>query len=142
MKKIVLLLLAAITLSSCSPEDDEPNFYYEVLPIESFEVPQSVGLGQSYEVKMTYKRPTECHFYEGCYYKTELNSTIVGIQTFVLDMDDCKTLENDAPIETSFTFTVSSNQNLTQPYIFKFYKGKDTNGNDVFEEVSIPVTYN
>ena len=141
MKKIVLLLLAVITLSSCSPEENEPQFYYEVLPVESFEVPQSVGLGQTYQVNMTYKRPSECHFYDGCYYKTELNSTIVGIQTYVLDMDNCKTLEDEAPIEVSFTFKVDNNQNLTQPYTFKFYKGKDTNGNDIFEEVQIPIAY-
>jgi len=141
MKKIALLFLAVITLSSCSPEEDEAQFYYEVLPVESFKVPQSVGIGQTYEVEMTYKRPSDCHFYDGCYYKTESSSTIVGIQTYVLDLNNCTTLEDEAPIEVSFTFKVDGAQNLAQPYTFKFYKGKDTNGNDIFEEVQIPITY-
>jgi len=143
MKKIALLLLAIITISSCSlEENDEPRFYYEVLPVESFIVPQSVTLGQNYEIIMTYKKPSNCHVYEGCYYKTEGYTTTVGIQTYVLDNPDCQELENQEPIETSFTFKVEGAQNATQPYIFKFYKGKDTYGNDIFEEVSIPVNYN
>lgn len=143
MKKIALLLLAIITLNSCSlEEDNEPRFYYEVLPVESFEVPQSVNIGQNYEIRMTYKKPSNCHIYEGCYYKTEGYTTTVGIQTYVLDNDDCQALENQEPLESSFIFKVESLQNATQPYLFKFYKGKDTNGNDIFEEVSIPVNYN
>ncbi|MDR6968677.1 hypothetical protein J2X31_002703 [Flavobacterium arsenatis] len=145
MKKIALLLLAVITISSCSlEENNEPQFYYEVLPVESFVVPQSVRVGENYEILMTYKRPSNCHVYEGCYYKTEGYTTIVGIQTYVLDNPDCQelSLENQQPLETSFIFTVEGIQNSIQPYIFKFYKGKDSNGNDIFEEVSIPVTYN
>lgn len=141
MKKIVLLLLAVIALSSCSLEENEPQFYYEVLPVESFEVPESVNFGENYEIKMTYKRPTSCHFYEGCYYKIESYCTIVGIQTYVLDQDACQVTEDEEPIEVSFNFKVESFENTTQPYIFKFYKGKDANGNDIFEEVHIPVNY-
>lgn len=143
MKRIALLLLAVITISSCSiDEGNEPRFYYEILPVESFKVPESVNFGQTYEIKLTYKRPTACHFYEGCYYKTELNSTIVGIQTYVLDKEDCHTLENQESIEVSFNFRVEGVQSAAQPYKFKFYKGTDANGNDIFEEVIIPVNYN
>lgn len=143
MKKIALLLIAAITIMSCSLEEsNEPRFYYEVLPVEGFEVPQGVYLGQNYEIKMTYKMPSSCHVYEGCYYKTEGYTTIVGIQTYVLESEDCEEFENQELIETSFTFKVDGLQNALQPYIFKFYKGKDTNGNDIFEEVSVPVYYN
>ncbi len=143
MKKIALLLLTAITLTSCSLEEsNEPRFYYEVLPVESFEVPQSVVLGENYEIKMTYKKPSNCHVYEGCYYRTEGYTTTVGIQTYVLDNPDCQPIENMELFESSFTFKVEGFQNAIQPYIFKFYKGKDTSGNDIFEEVSIPVTYN
>lgn len=143
MKKIVLLLLACIAISSCSlEEDDQPRFYYEVLPVESFEVPAGVTVGESYEIKMTYKMPSNCHVYEGCYYKTEGYTTTVGIQTYVLDNSECKELESPELLESSFIFKVESLQNVVQPYVFKFYKGKDANGNDIFEEVSIPVNYN
>lgn len=144
MKKIVLLLLTVVTISSCSLEEDnnQPTFYYEILPVESFEVPESVRAGQSYEIIMTYKKPSNCHVYESCYYRTENYTTTVGIQTYVLENPDCKPLENQEPLEASFTFKVESLQNAVQPYIFKFYKGKDAYGNDIFEEVSIPVNYN
>lgn len=144
MKKIALLLLAVITLGSCSLEEDnnQPSFYYEILPVESFQVPESVAVGRNYEIKMTYKKPSNCHIYEGCYYKTEGYTTIVGIQTYVLDNPECKEFENPESLEVIFDFKVESIQNASQPYVFKFYKGKDVNGNDIFEEVSIPVTYN
>ncbi|MFY0481777.1 hypothetical protein ACI6PS_04160 [Flavobacterium sp. PLA-1-15] len=144
MKKIALLLLAVITLGSCSLEEgnNQPTFYYEILPVESFQVPESVAVGRNYEIKMTYKKPSNCHVYEGCYYKTEGYTTIVGIQTYVLDNPECQELENPEPLEVVFDFKVEGIQNASQPYVFKFYKGKDVNGNDVFEEVSIPVTYN
>lgn len=141
MKKIALLLLAVITVSSCSLDEDEPQFYYEVLPVESFTVPEIINFGQTYEVKLTYNRPSDCHFYESCYYKTELYSTIVGIQTYVLDREDCQILENEEPIEASFNFRVESDKYISQPYKFKFYKGTDVNGHDIFEEVEIPVNY-
>lgn len=135
MKKFVLLLLAVITVSSCSLEDDGQRYYYEVLPVESFEVPESFVLGQTYEIKVTYKKPSNCHIFNGFYYEKDLNTRIIGIQTTVLDNDDCQDLENSEPIAASFDFQVVSNGT----YIFKFYKGEDAEGNNIFEEVEIPV---
>jgi hypothetical protein len=40
-----------------------------------------------------------------------------------------------APSEVSFNFYVTN----TGSYIFKFYKGEDANGQNIFEEVEIPV---
>lgn len=136
MKKILLLLLAVVAVSSCSLDNQGPQYYYEVLPVESFEVPESFVLGEIYEIKVTYLRPTGCHIANGFYYEKDLNTRIIGIQSTVLDSDDCTPLVNQEPIEASFNFEVLSNGS----YIFKFYKGEDTAGNNIFEEVEIPVT--
>jgi hypothetical protein len=37
--------------------------------------------------------------------------------------------------EYSFNFQVTS----TKPYIFKFWQGKDTEGNNIFLEIEVPV---
>ena len=137
MKKIVLLLIMAFAINSCDISDDQPNSHLEVVPVESYTLPESFTHDQSYTIKLKYLRPTECHYYEGIYYSKYLNTRTIGIQMGVLDDKDCKPLTGD-PIETSFNFIVTSSVGST--YKFKFYKGEDTSGNDIFDEVEIPVT--
>ncbi|MFV8346263.1 hypothetical protein [Flavobacterium sp. ZB4P13] len=135
MKKIVLLTLFVLTLVGCSIDDDQPNYSYEVLPIDSYTLPESFTLGETYEIKLKYKKPSNCHSFQGIYYDKELNIRTIGIQTTVLESTDCTPLTAE-PIEVSFKFYVTN----TGSYIFKFYKGEDANGQNIFEEVEIPVT--
>ena len=137
MKKIVLILLSVWTLNSCSLNNDQPNYYFEVLPVESFTVPESFDMNGIYEIKLTYKRPTDCYFQEGIYYEKSEQTRIIGIQTRVLENNDCMPLD-EAPIEVKFNFECTPGNTH---YIFKFYKGEDANGNNIFEEVNIPVNY-
>lgn len=135
MKKIVLLTLFLITLLGCSGEDDHPNYSYEVIQIDSYTVPQSFILGQTYEIKLKYTRPSECHFYQGIYYRKDLNIRTIAIQTAV-NKDQACVLSIPAQSEVSFNFYATE----LGSYIFKFYKGKDANGQNIFEEVEVPVT--
>ena len=135
MKKIVLLTLFLLTLTGCSIDDDQPNYSYEVLPVDSYTVPQSFTLGQTYEIKLKYKKPSDCYSFQGIYYDKNLNIRTIGIQTTVLENTN-KTHLTSEPIEVSFNFYVTN----TGSYIFKFYKGEDANGQNIFEEVEIPVT--
>lgn len=134
MKKIVLFLIVITSVLSCSLEDDSPTYTYSVLPVDSYVVPASFTLGQSYEIKLKYQKPTACHIYQGIYYEKNLNTRTIAIQTAVQNNQVC-TQEVPPISEVSFNFTVSN----TGSYIFKFYKGKDTAGKDIFEDVEIPV---
>ena len=135
MKKITLLLLFVSTLVSCSLDNgNRDSFHYEILPVDSHILPEKFTLGSTYEIKLKYKRPSECHYFQGIYYNKNLNIRTIGIQTSVVDRQDCTPLAM-APLEVSFNFYVTN----TGSYIFKFYKGKDTVGKDLFEEVEIPV---
>lgn len=134
MKKIVLLTLFILTLAGCSIDDNQSNYSYEVLPIDSYIVPQSFTLGQTYQIKLKYKKPSDCHSFQGIYYDKNLNVRTIGIQTAVLESTNCKSLTTE-PIEVSFKFYVTN----TGSYIFKFFKGKDAAGVELFEEVEIPV---
>lgn len=134
MKKIVLFLIVITSFLSCSLDDDSPTYTYEVLPVDSYVVPASFTLGQTYEIKLKYQKPTACHIYQGIYYEKNLNTRTIAIQTAVQNDQVCTT-EIPPISEVSFNFTVSN----TGSYIFKFYKGKDTAGKDIFEEVEIPV---
>lgn len=135
MKKIALFLMLIITLMGCSV--DEPETYtYEVLPIESYEVPASFTIGETYEIKLKYQKPTACHLFQGIYYSKELNTRTIGIQSAVKDNQVCN-LALPPVSETSFNFIATANEEGL--FIFKFYKGKDTAGEPIFEDVEIPV---
>jgi len=140
MKKLMLLLVAVFALNSCTQLDDNaPNYYLEVLPIESFVVPQSFDMNAYYDITVTYKQPTSCHIYDGIYYEKSGDERTFGIQAKVFNTDTakCDTLD-EAPIEVKFKFQCTPGY---QKYVFKFYKGEDAQGNNIFEEVTVPVTY-
>jgi hypothetical protein len=134
MKKIVLFLIVITSFLSCSLDDDNPTYTYEVLPVDSYVVPASFTLGQTYEIKMKYQKPSSCHIYQGIYYDKNLNTRTIAIQTAVQNNQVC-TQQIPPLSEVSFNFMV----NNTGSYIFKFYKGEDAGGKDIFEEVEIPV---
>ncbi len=92
-------------------------------------------MGNTYEIKLKYTRPTACHFYQGIYYDKNLNVRTIGIQVATKRDQNC-TQTVPAQSETSFNFYVTN----TGSYIFKFYKGEDAAGKDIFEEVEVPVS--
>jgi|UniRef100_UPI00404B7BE7 hypothetical protein len=134
MKKIIFLLLIAISFSSCSVDDDANNFYYEILPIESVIIPEEFELGQTYEITVTYLRPTTCHVFNNFYYESELNQRTIAVVTTVYQNNDCLVLI-DEEAQATFNFMVNSNGT----YVFKFWQGEDENGNDLYYIVEVPV---
>lgn len=134
MKKLALLLLVSLVTLSCSV-DDPNNYYYEILPIESFEVPESFDFGQEYTITIFYKRPNDCHANQSLYFEKKDSIRTIAVQSFVIDDGNCNTLPNELPKKGTFKFKVVN----ATPYLFKFYKGHDENGADIFEEVTIPV---
>lgn len=134
MKKIFFLLLIAISVTSCSVDDDVNDFYYEILPVESVEISEEFVLGQTYEITVTYLRPTTCHVFNNFYYDSELNQRTVAVVTSVYQNNDCLVLI-DEEVEATFNFMVNSNGT----YVFKFWQGEDENGNDLYYIVEVPV---
>lgn len=133
MKKIALFLVLITFLVGCN--NDNPDTYsYKILPVESYTVPASFTLGKTYEIKVKYQKPTSCTFFQGIYYSKDLNKRIVAIQAAAKDNEECSQMLPPLS-EVSFNFIVSN----TGSYIFKFYKGKDAQGVDLFEDVEIPV---
>ena len=135
MKKLIALTLLVVSLVSCSTDNELPNYNYEVLPVASFIVPAEFKLGETYTITLKYQKPTSCHYYQGIYYDKNLNIRTIGVQT-VTDNDQICNAALPPESETSFRFFVTN----TGSYLFKFYKGEDAAGNNIFEEVEIPVT--
>lgn len=134
MKKIVLFIVLITSFLGCSIDNDNTSYTYNVLPVESYIVPAKFTLGETYVIKLKYQKPTSCHFYQGIYYDKNLNTRTIAIQTAVKNNQACT--QDLPPIsEVSFNFTATN----IGTYIFKFYKGKDIKGEDVFEDFEIPV---
>ena len=134
MKKLFALMLLAVIISSCSL-DDGTNFHFEAVPATGATLPDSFQLDETYEIKVQYVRPTSCHFFEGYdYRKTGTNERTITLVTSVFDDPNCRELDEE--LEVSFDFIVIN----TGTYTFRFWQGKDANGNDTYLTYEVPVT--
>lgn len=134
-KKIASLLVLLFLFNSCTPDNDGPHYSFELLKIESVDIPTEFTLGQTYPITVHYKLPTTCHFFNQLYYEKDLNKRTIAVESAVLQSDQC----TDTPTATgeyTFNFYVTSNGGS---YIFKFYQGKDVNGDSIFLEYEVPV---
>jgi hypothetical protein len=134
MKKIISLLALVFLFNSCVPEDG-PRYSFELRPVVSVDIPDEFTLGEVYTITMHYNRPTTCHFYNTIYYEKDLNVRTIAVETAKEERNGCMETPNDMTT-CSFDFEVTSNGS----YIFKFWQGKDEQGNNIFLEYEIPVT--
>ncbi|MFD1615925.1 hypothetical protein [Gelatiniphilus marinus] len=135
MKKFVALSLAVFLFASCSLDDDSQNYSFEILPIESVDIPDAFTLGETYPITVSYFKPSTCHAFKEFYYLKENNERTVAAINYVLEKNSCDTL-TDELVEATFNFIVTSNGS----YIFKFWQGEDTNGEDKYLIIEVPVT--
>ena len=135
MKKLLALSLALILCGSCSIDNDNnSNYSFEILPVESVDMPDEFVLGETYPITVTYFKPSSCHAFKEFYYVKNLNERTVAPIVYVFENNNCETLENVLE-EATFNFIVTSNGS----YIFKFWQGEDTNGNDQYLTIEVPV---
>lgn len=134
MKKIVLFLCFISLIISCSPENNGPNVHYENLPIFEVELPSSFSIGETYPIKVWYYKPTTCHGFNGFYYEKDLNIRTIAVQSIVSENSTCQELTNEL-VEATMYFYVTSNGS----YIFKFWQGTNSNGENMFLEIEVPV---
>lgn len=134
MKKLIALILALFLFASCSINDDDPNYSFEILPIESVDIPDEFVLGETYPITVSYFRPSTCHAFKEFYYLKENNERTVAAINYVFENNGCETLTGEL-IEATFNFIVTSNGS----YIFKFWQGEDNNGEDQYLAIEVPV---
>lgn len=135
MKNLIVCLFALLAVS-CSLSDDSETSYNELLPIESATVPEEFVRGETYDILVQFKRPTECHAYKDIYKQTEIGGVMIAILSTVYSGNfDCPLINSDDTLEKSFTFT-PSNQDV---YVFKFWQGENGAGEDVYLVFEVPV---
>jgi hypothetical protein len=134
MKRIISLLALVLLFNSCEL-NDRPDYTLELRPVISVDIPDEFTLGETYTITMNYNKPTTCHLYNTIYYEKDLNVRTIAVETAKEERNGCTDTPDDVS-SCSFNFLVTSNGS----YIFKFYQGKDDQGNSIFLEYEIPVT--
>lgn len=139
MKKLVALSLTLLLFVSCSLGDDSLNdaslnYSFEILPIDSVDIPDKFTLGQTYPIKVSYFQPSTCHAFKEFYHLVENNERTIAVINYEFDNGNCQTL-TDELVDATINFT-ATNKGL---YIFKFWQGKDASGEDQYLIEEVPV---
>ena len=134
MKKLIVFCVLLSTLMSCSLSDDNSvNYHFEILPIDSVDIPEEFILGEIYPITVFYTKPSGCYVFNDFYYVKELNERTVAVINTVYEDRPCTQATEQA--EATFNFMVNSNGT----YVFKFWQGEDEAGNDLYYIIEVPV---
>ena len=133
MKKILILLIGLV-LFSCSSSDDSVESYQEAMPLQTVTLPDEFVIGETYEITVTYLRPTTCHAFNDIVYQRQNNQRVIHvIGTVFINNGNCTELNTE--LEANFNFK----ETIAGTYILKFWQGKDDNGDDIYlsEEITV-----
>ena len=133
MRTKILFLFATILFVSCSLDDDAADFEFKPLAIKEAIVPSEFIFGSDHDVTIKYDLPDGCHSFNNLIFQQEGTARIIAVNALVQQNVAC-TL---AIVEKEFTFSINILQR--EDYILKFWKGTDNTGNDIFEEIIVPV---
>ncbi len=126
MKKFIFLLLITVTFVSCAL-NDEPSRDFVVLPVESVIMPDSYTAGTVSEIIIKYRRPTQCHIFDGFYFDVNGSERTIAIQAVKLNQNNC-TDDTESLYEIPFDFRPT----VSGEYTMKFWLGTDESGIDQY----------
>lgn len=145
MKRIALLMILALSLYSCSSDDDGPNVNYAFAEITEADLPDFFETGEVYELDITYELPNACHTFatfDFNEYADEENDSTYVIEIAAITSYDANLTECDEEGELSQTKSIReisiSSENYNN-YQFKFLTGVDENGEGEFLIIDVPV---
>lgn len=133
MKRYLLILLTTLILSSCNPNDDDGNYYFDYVPITTVDVPDEFVHGETYQLYVNYELPDDCTIYYDYDYIYRDETRIVATIGMVYEGNDCE----ESVTEGEYIINVEVRQ--SEDYIFKFWQGIDDNGENIYLIVEVPV---
>lgn len=135
MLKIGILLFLVVFFTGCQLDDDGDNFFYEFIPVQSAELPDQFSRGETVKINVAYQRPTDCHSFGGFDYQRLGKERTVTVVNVVVNDKPCNDLDTEDPVEVSFDFNVGHEDS----YVFRFWQGKNDQGENQFLIVEVPV---
>ncbi|GAA4275052.1 hypothetical protein U6A24_16935 [Aquimarina gracilis] len=134
--KIVLAFFLVAMLSCCLNDDDNTPFFYDAVAIEEVTIPDQFTRGETVEITVSYFRPSSCHSFSGFDYGGFGNERTVAVINVVIDNGTtCEDLSVTSLAQESFTFLVGQESS----YVFRFWQGRDDQGNNKFLTIEVPV---
>ena len=135
MKRLLFISIFALFLTSCLNDDDDynPNYHFDTIPVESIELPDSFELNEVYDITINYNLPDSSHTFYQLYFEHNNKERIVAVVTYVNE----DVAATGPVINKDYTFRLTAAQE--DEYIFKVWKGKDENNEDVYETITVPV---
>ena len=134
MKKLIALICIFVLSISCTQEPDGPRVHLELVPVETVVLPTTFTANTVNEIEVTYSKPSSCHGFEGFYYTKDASTRTIAVLNYVIEEQSCLPLLNQLQTKI-LRFKPAS----TGTYLLKFWKGKDANGVNLYEEFSVVV---
>ena len=134
MKKLIALICIIVLSISCTQEPGGPRVHFELLKGESVVLPTTFTANTVNEIEVTYSKPSSCHGFEGFYYTKDVNTRTIAVLNYVIEEQDCLPLLNQLQ-----TQILRFKPATAGTYLLKFWKGKDANGVNLYEEFSVVV---
>jgi len=136
MKKTIIFILSIVVLEGCSVDDNSNGIIQDLAPITSVNIPQSFVASQTYEIGINYRRPSSCHYFAGLDISQNNNEVTIGV------VNNSKTSSSNCSNNGDLSKTTSLNFVAERDdfYIFKFWKGLNSVGEDEFIIKQIPIS--
>ena len=136
MKRFVVIAFIFVSaLTSCSLDDGVDPVTTEVMRIDSVEMPEQFVFGETYEIAITYTRPSICYQFYDFFYEINGQERIIAIVNTVSTGQNVDCVYNPEQVTVNFNFMVTG----TETYVFKFYQGENDEGLDQYYLVEVPV---
>jgi hypothetical protein len=136
MKKTIIFIFSIVILEGCSVDDNSNGILQDLAPITSVNIPQSFVPSKSYEIGINYRRPSSCHYFAGLDISQKNNEVTIGVVNHSKTSSSNCSNNGDLSKTTSLNFVVERNDF----YIFRFWKGENSVGEDEFIIKQIPIT--
>ncbi|TPN87951.1 hypothetical protein [Aquimarina algicola] len=135
LKIVLFFVIVTICIGCDLNDDDNTNFSYQLVKIEEVDLPEEFIRGKTYDIEVSYFRPTNCHSFEGFDFTRSENIRTIGAIHIVLDREDCENLQDETLSQASFRFFVGEEES----YVFRFWQGRNEEGENQFLIIEIPV---
>ncbi|RZJ31968.1 MAG: hypothetical protein EOO48_00480 [Flavobacterium sp.] len=136
MKKIILLVLGAFSIISCDLGSGEANAEFVLAPVQDVTMPATYKVDSVSVITVRYKRPDDCHIFNGYYYNPEGMTRTCAIEfAHLTNQSNCVADEEVYEVPLNFRPVTAG------IYTFRFWDGTNPDGSQHFFEAEADVNY-